>query len=91
VPFNIASYALLTLMVAQVTGLEPGDFIHTFGDAHLYVNHLEQADIQLVREPFPLPTMQLNPAVKDLFAFTIDDFELQNYQAHPHIKAPVAV
>lgn len=91
VPFNIASYALLTLMVAQVTGLEPGDFIHTFGDAHLYVNHLEQADIQLVREPFPLPTMQLNPAVKDLYAFTIDDFELQNYQAHPHIKAPVAV
>ncbi|MFT5123236.1 MAG: thymidylate synthase [Kiritimatiellia bacterium] len=91
VPFNIASYALLTLMIAQVTGLQPGDFVHTFGDAHLYVNHLEQADLQLAREPFPLPTMQLNPDVKDIFGFTIDDFELLNYQAHPHIKAPVAV
>lgn len=91
VPFNIASYALLTLMVAQVCDLEPGDFVHTFGDAHLYVNHLEQAQIQLAREPFPLPQMKLNPEVKDIFGFTIDDFELLNYQAHPHIKAPVAI
>jgi thymidylate synthase len=91
VPFNIASYALLTLMMAQVCDLEPGDFVHTFGDAHLYVNHLEQAQIQLQRQPFPLPQMQLNPEVKDIFAFTIDDFELLNYQAHPHIKAPVAI
>lgn len=91
VPFNIASYALLTLMMAQVTGLAPGEFIHTLGDAHLYSNHLEQAATQLGREPFPLPTLQLNPAVDDLFAFTFDDFTLQGYEAHPHIKAPVAV
>jgi thymidylate synthase len=91
VPFNIASYALLTLMVAQVCDLEPGDFIHTFGDAHLYLNHLEQVQLQLSREPHPLPQMQLNPTVKDIFGFTIEDFTLQNYQAHPHIKAPVAI
>jgi thymidylate synthase len=91
VPFNIASYALLNMMVAQVCDLEPGDFVHTFGDAHLYSNHLEQADEQLSREPYPLPTMHLNPDVKDLFAFTFDDFEILDYQHHPHIKAPVAV
>ena len=91
VPFNIASYALLTMMVAQVCDLEPGDFVHTFGDAHLYSNHLEQADEQLSREPYPLPTMRLNPDVKDLFAFTFDDFEILDYQHHPHIKAPIAV
>ncbi|MDT4853695.1 Thymidylate synthase [compost metagenome] len=90
-PFNIASYALLTLMIAQVCDLEPGEFIWTGGDCHLYANHLEQTDLQLTREPLPLPTMQINPAVKDLFAFKLEDFELQNYQAHPHIKAPVAV
>ena len=91
VPFNIASYALLTLMVAQVCGLQPGDFIWTGGDCHLYANHLEQTDLQLSREPLPLPTMQLNPEVKDLFAFKFEDFELVGYQAHPHISAPVAV
>ena len=91
VPFNIASYALLTLMVAQVCQLQPGEFIHTLGDAHLYSNHLEQAQLQLSREPRPLPTMRLNPAVKDLFALKFDDFELLNYDPHPHIKAPVAV
>ena len=91
VPFNIASYALLTLMVARVSGLQPGDFIHTFGDAHLYLNHMEQVETQLAREPFPLPTMHINPAVTDLFAFTYDDFELRNYQSHPHIAAPVAI
>ena len=91
VPFNIASYALLTHMVAQVTGLEPGEFIHTLGDAHLYLNHVEQADIQLAREPLPLPTLRLNPAVDDLFAFRFEDIELEGYQAHPHIPAPVAV
>ncbi|WP_215397854.1 thymidylate synthase [Rheinheimera oceanensis] len=91
VPFNIASYALLTLMVAQVCDLQPGDFVHTFGDAHLYLNHLEQVNTQLARQPHPLPQMQLNPAVKDIFAFTIADFTLHNYQAHPHIKAPVAI
>jgi thymidylate synthase len=91
VPFNIASYALLTLMVAQVTGLAPGDFVHTFGDAHLYSNHLEQARLQLAREPLPLPTMALNPAVQDLFAFRFEDFELRGYQSHPHIPAPIAV
>ncbi|MEE9357800.1 thymidylate synthase [Candidatus Vondammii sp. HM_W22] len=91
VPFNIASYALLTLMIAQVTGLEPGEFIHTFGDAHLYSNHLEQVDTQLQREPHPLPVMCLNPDVKLVFDFRYDDFELLNYQAHPHIKALVAV
>jgi thymidylate synthase len=91
VPFNIASYALLTMMMAQVTGLQPGDFVHTFGDAHLYLNHLEQTDLQLSRSPRPLPVMRLNPDVNDLFAFSFDDFELQNYDPHPHIKAPVAV
>jgi len=91
VPFNIASYALLTLMIAQVSGLQPGEFIHTFGDAHLYSNHLEQVEIQLERTPFPLPRMTLNPGVKSLFDFRFDDFELQGYRYHPHIKAPVAV
>ncbi len=91
VPFNIASYALLTMMVAQVTGLKPGDFVHTLGDAHLYMNHLDQADEQLTRDPRPLPTMWINPEVTDLFAFTFDDFELRGYDPHPHIKAPIAV
>ncbi len=91
VPFNIASYALLTLMIAQVAGCQPGDFIHTLGDAHLYLNHLEQAELQLSREPYPLPRMKLNPAVANLFAFDYDDFELVNYQCHPPIKAPIAV
>lgn len=91
VPFNIASYALLTMMVAQVTGLKPGDFVHTLGDAHLYSNHIEQAKLQLEREPFPLPTMLLNPDVQDIFTFRFEDFVLQDYHAHPHIKAPVAV
>ena len=91
VPFNIASYALLTQMVAQVTGLQPGEFIHTLGDAHLYLNHLEQADLQLARAPLTLPTLRLNPAVTDLFAFRFEDITLENYQSHPAIKAPVAV
>ena len=91
VPFNIASYALLTMMVAQVTGLEPGDFVHTFGDAHLYLNHLEQADAQLAREPYELPRMTLNPDVEDVFGFTYEDFTLDGYQFHPHIPAKVAV
>jgi thymidylate synthase len=91
VPFNIASYALLTLMVAQVCDLEPGEFIHTFGDVHLYNNHLEQAKLQLSRTPYPLPVMKLNPAVKDIFQFRYEDFTLENYQSHPAIKAPVAV
>lgn len=91
VPFNIASYALLTMMMAQVCELQPGDFIHTFGDAHLYSNHLEQARLQLSRQPFPLPAMKLNPEVKNLFDFQLEDFTLANYQSHPHIKAPVAV
>lgn len=91
VPFNIASYALLTMMVAQVCGLQPGEFIHTFGDAHLYSNHFEQAKLQLGREPLELPVMKLNPEVTDLFAFTFDDFELSGYDPHPHIKAEVAV
>ncbi|GAB2874451.1 thymidylate synthase [Microbulbifer echini] len=91
VPFNIASYSLLTLMLAQVCDLQPGEFIHTFGDAHLYSNHLEQVELQLQREPLPLPKMLLNPEVKDLFAFRFEDFELQDYRAHPHIPAPVAV
>jgi thymidylate synthase len=91
VPFNIASYALLTLMMAQVTGLKPGDFVHTFGDAHLYLNHLEQTELQLSRAPGLLPTMTLNPTVTDLFDFTFDDFTLAGYTPQPHIKAPVAV
>ena len=91
VPFNIASYALLTLMVAQVCGLKAGDFVHTFGDTHLYLNHLEQAREQLSRSPRRLPTMRLNPAVKDLFAFRYEDFTLENYDAHPAIRAPIAV
>jgi thymidylate synthase len=91
VPFNIASYALLTLMIAQVCGLKPGDFVHTFGDAHIYTNHFEQVNTQLSRAPFPLPTMRLNPAVADIFSFSFDDFTLENYQCHPGIKAPVAV
>ncbi len=91
VPFNIASYALLTMMMAQVTGYRPGEFIHTLGDAHLYLNHLEQADLQLTRRPMALPEMRLNPAVKELFDFTYEDFELVGYEAHPTIKAPIAV
>ena len=91
VPFNIASYALLNLMMAQVCGLEPGEFVHTLGDAHLYTNHLEQARLQLGREFRPLPKMKINPAIKSIFDFTFDDFELLNYDPHPHIKAPVAV
>jgi thymidylate synthase len=91
VPFNIASYALLTLMIAQVCNLQPGEFIHTLGDAHLYTNHFEQAKTQLTRDPFPLPQMKLNPNVKNIFEFTYNDFELLNYQAHPHIKGDVAV
>jgi thymidylate synthase len=91
VPFNIASYALLTMMVAQVTGLKVGEFVHTFGDAHLYLNHLDQAREQLTRKPYPLPVMRINPDVKDIFGFQYEDFTLENYQAHPHIKAEVAV
>ncbi|GAB5382780.1 MAG: hypothetical protein Alis2KO_41210 [Aliiglaciecola sp.] len=90
-PFNIASYALLTMMIAQVCDLEPGDFIHTLGDAHLYSNHLEQVELQLSREPFARPTMEINPEIKDIFGFSFDDFTHKNYQSHPHIKAPVAV
>ncbi|WP_126247141.1 thymidylate synthase [Chitinophaga rhizosphaerae] len=91
VPFNIASYALLTLMIAQVCGLQPGEFVHSFGDVHLYNNHFDQARLQLEREPFPLPSMKINPEVKDIFSFQFEDFTLENYQSHPHIKAPVAV
>jgi thymidylate synthase len=91
VPFNIASYALLTLMVAQVCDLEPGDFVHCFGDVHLYNNHVEQANLQLSRDPYPLPTMKINPAIKDIFGFSFEDFTLEGYQSHPGIKAPVAV
>jgi thymidylate synthase len=91
VPFNIASYALLTMMMAQVSGLEAGEFIHTFGDVHIYSNHVEQAKLQLSREPYPLPTLKMNPEIKDLFDFSFEDFVLENYQSHPHIKAPVAI
>jgi thymidylate synthase len=91
VPFNIASYALLTLMIAQVCNLQPGDFVHTFGDVHLYCNHLEQARLQLTRQPYPLPQMKVNPQVKSIFDFQYEDFELVGYQAHPHIKAEVSV
>jgi thymidylate synthase len=91
VPFNVASYALLTMMVAQVTGLKPGAFVHSFGDTHLYLNHLEQARLQLTRSPRRLPTLRLNPAVEDLFAFRYEDFSLEGYEPHPHIKAAVAV
>jgi len=91
VPFNIASYALLTMMMAQVTGLEPGEFIHTFGDAHLYLNHLEQADLQLSRTPRPLPQMQIDTSVRSIFQFKYEHFELTGYDPHPHIKAEVAV
>jgi thymidylate synthase len=91
VPFNIASYALLLMMMAQVTGLKPGDFIHTTGDTHLYLNHIEQARLQLTRAPRPLPTMKINPDVKDLLDFKYEDFELENYNPWPHIKADVSV
>jgi thymidylate synthase len=91
VPFNIASYALLTMMIAQVCDLQYGDFVHSFGDVHLYNNHFEQAKTQLARKPFPLPTMKINPAVKDIFSFKFEDFTLENYESHPGIKAPVAV
>ncbi len=91
VPFNIASYALLTMMIAQVCDLQLGDFVHTFGDVHIYSNHMEQVKLQLSRTPFPLPTMKINPAVKDIFEFKFEDFTLENYQSHPGIKAPVAV
>jgi thymidylate synthase len=91
VPFNIASYSLLTMMVAQVTGLKPGDFVHTLGDAHIYLNHLDQVKLQLTRKPFPLPEMKLNPSVKDIFSFRYEDFSLENYQAHPGIKGEISV
>ncbi|HEV3413729.1 MAG TPA: thymidylate synthase [Puia sp.] len=91
VPFNVGSYALLTMMMAQVCGLQPGEFVHTFGDVHLYSNHVEQARLQLSRRPYPLPAMKLNPAVKDIFGFRYEDFNLENYQFHPAIKASVAV
>ena len=91
VPFNIASYALLTHMVAQVCELQAGDFVHTLGDAHLYLNHLEQARLQLTREPLPLPRLRLDPRVKDLFDFTFDDIVIEGYDSHPHIPAPIAV
>lgn len=91
VPFNIASYALLTMMIAQVCDLEPGEFVHTMGDVHIYSNHLEQVKLQLTREPKALPTMKINPNVRDIFDFVYEDFELMNYEAHPHIKGEVSV
>jgi thymidylate synthase len=91
VPFNIASYALLTMMMAQVTGLKPGEFVHTLGDAHIYLNHLDQVKLQLTREPFPLPVMKINPEVTDILGFRYEDFELKGYQSHPHIKGDIAV
>ncbi len=91
IPFNIASYALLTMMIAQVCGLQPGDFVHTIGDAHIYLNHLEQVKLQLTREPYPLPIMKINPQVKDIFSFKYEDFSLENYQCHPAIKGVVSV
>lgn len=91
IPFNIASYALLTLMMARTTGLEPGEFIHTLGDAHIYLNHIDQVKLQLTREPFPLPEMNLNPEVTNIFDFTYDDFELVGYESHPHIKGEISV
>ena len=91
VPFNIASYALLTMMMAQVCGLQPGDFVHTFGDAHIYKNHLDQVRLQLTRDPRPLPTMRINPEVHDIFGFRYEDFSLENYNPHPHIKGEVSV
>ena len=91
VPFNIASYALLTMMVAQVCGLDVGDFVHSFGDVHLYKNHVQQAELQLTRLPYDLPTLKINPEINDIFGFNFEDFTLENYQSHPHIKAPVAV
>jgi thymidylate synthase len=91
IPFNIASYALLTLMIAQVTGLKPGDFIHTLGDAHIYLNHIEQVKLQLTREPYSLPSMVINPEVNDILKFRFDDFTLENYEAHPHIKGDISV
>jgi thymidylate synthase len=91
VPFNIVSYSLLTMMIAQVTGLEPGDFVHTLGDAHIYLNHIEQVKLQLTREPFKLPEMKINPEIKDIYKFDYTDFKLQNYQAHPHIKGKISV
>jgi len=90
-PFNIASYALLTMMIAQVCDLEAGEFIHTLGDAHLYNNHMEQVNTQLAREPYPLPTMKLNPEIKNIFDFSYDDFTLENYECHPGIRAPIAI
>ncbi|MCG8325764.1 MAG: thymidylate synthase, partial [Thiotrichales bacterium] len=91
VPFNIASYSLLLMMIAQVTGLKPGEFVHTFGDAHLYLNHMEQVEEQLSRDPLPLPKMNINPDVNDIFSFSYEDFKLINYQSYPAIKAPIAV
>jgi len=91
VPFNIASYALLTMMMAQVTGLRPGEFIHTLGDAHIYLNHMEQVKHQRIRDPYPLPSMKLNPEIRDIFQFRFEDFTLENYQAHPHIKGEIAI
>jgi len=91
VPFNIASYALLLMMFAQVTGYKPGEFIHTFGDAHIYLNHIEQVKLQLTRNPFQLPKMEINPLIKNIFDFKFEDFVLKNYQSHPHIKGEISV